>query len=90
MKDKIAAKILNRLSLPKSLLIIPDGNRRWAKSHHLSAWEGHEAGGEKLLRMLTVFKDLNIDVIGIWAFSEDNWKRNKQEVDKLIDNSKFN
>jgi undecaprenyl diphosphate synthase len=80
----IAVKSLNRLNLPNSLLIIPDGNRRWARANHLLSEKGHAAGGDTVVKMLGVFKDLNVKVIGIWAFSEDNWKREKQEIDNIM------
>jgi undecaprenyl diphosphate synthase len=81
----IGVKGLNKLNLPNALLIIPDGNRRWARSHGLPPEKGHWAGGDTVVKMLTVFKDLNVKVIGLWAFSEDNWKREKFEIDNLME-----
>lgn len=80
----LGIKGLNQLNLPNALLIIPDGNRRWAREHHLPPEKGHWAGGDTVVKMLTVFKDLNVKVIGLWAFSEDNWKREKHEIDNLM------
>jgi undecaprenyl diphosphate synthase len=80
----LGVKGLNQLNLPNALLIIPDGNRRWAKAHHLAPEKGHWAGGDTVVKMLTVFKDLNVKVIGLWAFGEDNWKREKHEVDNVM------
>jgi undecaprenyl diphosphate synthase len=82
---EIGIKGLNQLNLPNALLIIPDGNRRWARAHGLAPEKGHWAGGDTVVKMLTLFKDLNVKVIGLWAFSEDNWKREKQEIDNLMD-----
>lgn len=81
----LGVKELNKLNLPNSLLIIPDGNRRWAKSQGLLPEKGHWAGGETVVKMLGVFKDLNVKVIGIWAFGEDNWKREKHEIDNIME-----
>jgi undecaprenyl diphosphate synthase len=80
----LGVKGLNQLNLPNALLIIPDGNRRWARAHGLAPEKGHWAGGDTVVKMLTVFKDLNVKVIGLWAFGEDNWKREKQEIDNLM------
>lgn len=80
----LGVKSLNQLNLPNALLIIPDGNRRWARANHLLPEKGHVAGGETVVKMLGVFKELNVKVIGIWAFSEDNWKREKQEIDNIM------
>jgi undecaprenyl diphosphate synthase len=81
----LGIKSLNQLNLPNALLIIPDGNRRWARAHHLEPEKGHWAGGETVVKMLNAFKNLNIKVIGLWAFGEDNWKREKHEIDNIMD-----
>jgi undecaprenyl diphosphate synthase len=73
------------LNLPKALLIIPDGNGRWAKSLGLSISEGHKAGGKTISEILDHFMKTNIEYLGIWGFSEDNWKREKQEIDKIME-----
>ena len=78
-------KSLNKLNLPNALLIIPDGNRRWAKAHGLAPVKGHWAGGDTIVKMLNAFKDLNVKVIGLWAFGEDNWKREKYEIDNIME-----
>jgi undecaprenyl diphosphate synthase len=81
----LGIKSLNKLNLPNSLLIIPDGNRRWARAHNLLPERGHWAGGDTVVKMLNVFKDLNVKVIGLWAFGEDNWKREKHEIDNIME-----
>lgn len=68
---------------PKHVAIILDGNGRWAKARGLSRSEGHKAGGETLTRMLDVFIKLNIPVVSLYAFSTENWKRPKTEVNGL-------
>jgi len=80
-----AIESINQLNLPKSLLIIPDGNGRWAKQMGLAISEGHRMGGKSMMQILEHFIKLNIDVLGIWGFSEDNWKRKKQEIDKIME-----
>ena len=81
---RLGIKGLNQLNLPNALLIIPDGNRRWARAHGLAPEKGHWAGGETVIKMLGAFKELNIKVIGLWAFGEDNWKREKHEIDNIM------
>ncbi|MCL6096539.1 MAG: polyprenyl diphosphate synthase [Patescibacteria group bacterium] len=76
---------LNKLNLPSSLLIIPDGNGRWAKQMKVSVSKGHEAGSKTVVSILSHFMKLDIDVMGIWGFSEDNWKREKREIDEIME-----
>src|ERR1035437_146381 len=83
--DSLGIKSLNTLNLPTALLIIPDGNGRWAKQMGLKTYGGHEAGGSTLTRLLEVFVQLNTKIIGIWGFSEDNWKRDREEIDNIMD-----
>jgi undecaprenyl diphosphate synthase len=84
IKSTIAITSLNQLNLPNSLLIIPDGNGRWAKLHHFATEKGHQAGGHTLTELLEVFVKLNTKVLGVWGFSEDNWKREKKEIDNIM------
>ena len=51
----------------------------------LAISEGHKMGGKSMARILEHFIKLNIDVLGIWGFSEDNWKREKEEIDKIME-----
>lgn len=82
--DHFAVDALNSLNLPKAMLIIPDGNGRWAKQMGLSIEDGHKQGAKTFLKILDYFTKLNIDVLGAWAFSEDNWKRSKEEIDEIM------
>ncbi len=91
LKSRVKNKALDivpqtsSLNLPKALLIIPDGNGRWAKQMGLSIAEGHKAGGKTISEILDHFMNTDIEFLGIWGFSEDNWKREKQEVDKIME-----
>lgn len=70
---------------PESLLLIPDGNRRWARKQNLSATEGYTKGIESIRSVLNNLKDFpDIKVITIWALSPKNRYRNKQEIDSLM------
>jgi undecaprenyl diphosphate synthase len=83
--EDFAIESLNQLNLPKSLLIIPDGNGRWAKQMKVPVAQGHKAGSKTVVSILEHFLKLDIDVLGIWGFSEDNWKREKQEIDEIME-----
>lgn len=73
------------LNLPKSMLIIPDGNGRWAKKMGFNISEGHMAGGKTISQILDHFMQIDIEVLGIWGFSEDNWKRPQEEIEKVME-----
>jgi undecaprenyl diphosphate synthase len=61
-----------------------DGNGRWAKSRMLPAKEGHRVGAEALKKIVDASIDLGIEYLTVYAFSVDNWKRSKDEVDSLM------
>ncbi len=71
---------------PIHLAIIPDGNRRWAKSNMLLPWQGHARAMENF-RAITEWcrNDPRINVLTIWGFSTENWKRSDEEVSKLME-----
>ena len=83
--QNLAFEGLNSLSLPDALLIIPDGNGRWAKELGLSISQGHKEGGKNMSKILDHFMKIGINVLGVWGFSEDNWKRPKEEIDKIME-----
>lgn len=71
-------------NLPQHIAIVPDGNRRWAKTKNLHPWLGHRAGAKNFEKSLEVMRDLNLPCITFWAMSEDNYKkRTKLEVKYL-------
>jgi len=65
--------------------IIPDGNRRWAKARAWHPWQGHEKAVENF-RTITDWcqADPRIAVLTVWCFSTENWKRDPQEIAKLM------
>lgn len=72
-------------NVPKHVGIIMDGNGRWAQARGLSRSAGHRAGAQKL-RQITEFADkVGVKYITAYAFSTENWKRPKEEVDALMD-----
>lgn len=83
MKNNLFYDIdLNRV--PKSIAIIMDGNGRWAKSKFLPRTAGHKAGVETIRTVLRECKRLNVKYVTLYAFSTENWKRPKLEVDTLM------
>lgn len=69
---------------PKHLVIIPDGNRRWAKEKGLPSIMGHDKGKERIGEILQLLKDSKVQVLTVWAFSTENWKREESEVKYLM------
>src|SRR3989344_8339937 len=68
-------------NLPKHIVVIPDGNRRWARSRGLMAFLGHEEGAKRLEEILEAALDLKIPYFTFWGTSLDNvTKRSKEEV----------
>lgn len=67
------------------LAIIPDGNRRWAKSRMFKPWKGHETAIENF-RSITEWcrNDPRVGILTVWCFSTENWKRDPEEIDHLM------
>lgn len=72
-------------NIPVHIAVIPDGNRRWARSHELNAWEGHREGSKNLKEILDVALKMKIKFFSFWGASLDNVdKRPKTEVIFLL------
>jgi undecaprenyl diphosphate synthase len=69
----------------RSLGIIMDGNRRWARAHGLPTLEGHRRGYEKMKEVLDWVKEAGIRDVIMWGFSTENWNRSPEEVSYLMD-----
>ena len=67
------------------IAFIMDGNRRWAKKRGLPIAAGHRQGAETLVEVAKAAKKLGIKYMTVYAFSTENWKREKAEVDTLMD-----
>ena len=61
-----------------------DGNGRWAQERGLTRQEGHRAGTENIRRIITAFAERKVDYLTLFAFSTENWKRPRQEVNPLM------
>lgn len=69
---------------PRHLLLIPDGNGRWAKMAHKNITEGHKAGADVIKGIYNDLWQLPIKYITIWGFSADNWSRTSEEADGIM------
>lgn len=83
-KDLITAEIVKETNL-EHIAIIMDGNRRWAKEKNLLSAMGHKKGVDALKTTLRACKDFGIKYLTVYAFSTENWKRKKEEVDFLME-----
>ena len=72
-------------NLPKHIAIIMDGNGRWAKKRMLPRLLGHSAGVDALKKVVDAAKEIGIKYMSFYAFSTENWKRDKNEVDGIFD-----
>lgn len=70
--------------MPKHVAIIMDGNGRWAENKGLKRVKGHEKGAEVVRNITTHASDINIEYLTLYAFSTENWKRPKLEVEFLM------
>jgi undecaprenyl diphosphate synthase len=71
--------------LPRHVAIIMDGNGRWAREKGLPRIAGHRAGVKTVREIVKASLDLGIPVLTIYAFSQENWKRPKEEVTLLME-----
>ncbi|MCI8276388.1 MAG: isoprenyl transferase [Clostridia bacterium] len=80
---------MNNNDLPNHIGIIMDGNRRWAKSKMLPIKLGHKEGAKTLEKIVKYANKIGIKYITVFAFSTENWKRDKDEVDALMSLLKY-
>ncbi len=71
-------------NLPKHIAIIMDGNGRWAKSRGLPRTMGHRAGIKAVRRVVEACVELKIPVLTLYAFSVENWRRPRMEINTLM------
>lgn len=75
----------NELKIPSHVAIILDGNGRWAKKRGLKRSLGHKAGFENLKKLSKYIFNKGVKTLSVFAFSTENFKRDKDEVDYLMD-----
>lgn len=73
------------MNVPNHVAIILDGNGRWAKSKGMPRNYGHVKGCQNLEKMCEIIMDMGVKYLTVYAFSTENWKRSKEEVDGLMD-----
>ena len=83
--SKHSIKEIDPNNVPKHVGIIMDGNGRWAKKRGLPRSAGHRAGAQVLRRSTEFAEGIGVKYITAYAFSTENWKRPKAEVDALMD-----
>jgi undecaprenyl diphosphate synthase len=82
--DETLARQVNFEQLPAHIAIIMDGNGRWAAQRHLPRVEGHRAGIDSVRDVVEASARLGIDVLTLYAFSVENWKRPRTEINTLM------
>lgn len=83
----MASKVLlpKGTTIPNHVVIIPDGDRRWARVRGLSPSEGHRAGIENMIKLAQTARDWGIHTVSVWGLSTENWiERPKEEVNLLM------
>ncbi|HAN21313.1 MAG: di-trans,poly-cis-decaprenylcistransferase [Clostridiales bacterium GWF2_36_10] len=70
--------------IPKHIAIIMDGNGRWARKRALPRTAGHKAGFDNFIETVRVCGRIGVSYLTVYAFSTENWRREKGEVDELI------
>jgi undecaprenyl diphosphate synthase len=78
-----AAGLAGGSRVPRHVAIIMDGNGRWAKQRGLPRVAGHRAGAEAVRRALQAAADHGVEVLTIYAFSSENWRRSTEEISDL-------
>jgi undecaprenyl diphosphate synthase len=76
--------VLDPQRIPRHVAIIMDGNGRWAKQRNLPRIMGHKAGSESVKDIVKTARELNLEVLTLYAFSTENWKRPSFEVQGLM------
>lgn len=76
---------LSGAKVPRHVAIVMDGNGRWAKQHFLPRSVGHREGVKAVRRVVEACHDQGVEVLTLFAFSSENWRRPEQEVSLLLD-----
>jgi undecaprenyl diphosphate synthase len=83
-EEERLARELDFGRIPRHVAVIMDGNGRWAKSRNLPRIEGHRAGSKAVQEVVETSARVGIQVLTLYAFSRENWKRPKREVNALM------
>ncbi len=71
-------------AIPRHVAIIMDGNGRWAKARRLPRIAGHKKGVEAVRRVAKAAREMGVEVLTLYAFSSENWRRPEEEVSDLM------
>ena len=82
-EEGAAASVGGGRAVPRHVAIIMDGNGRWAKHRDLPRAAGHKAGAEAVRRTLQAAADAGVEVLTLYAFSSENWRRSDEEIADL-------
>jgi len=84
-QDKeVQQRLIQRGNLPRHIAIIMDGNGRWARQRGEKRIAGHRAGVDSVRDVVRAAGELGIEVLTLYVFSSENWKRPPQEVSALM------
>ncbi len=72
-------------TIPRHVAIIMDGNGRWAKKRGLPRVMGHREGVKRVREVVTAARELGVEVLTLYAFSQENWRRPSDEVSALME-----
>ena len=75
---------INSKNLPKHVAIIMDGNGRWARKRKVNRVHGHRKGADTVREIVRTSREIGIDWLTLYAFSEENWKRSRTEIQALM------
>ena len=75
---------IEKNTLPKHIAIIMDGNGRWAKRHKTKRLNGHKEGVKSVRDIVEISVEIGLEYLTIYAFSTENWRRSKTEVNYLL------
>jgi undecaprenyl diphosphate synthase len=84
MRTKLESRI-DKTNIPAHIAIIMDGNGRWAERKGIDRITGHREGMKSVRSVVKAANELGIRLVTLYAFSEQNWKRPKVEVDALME-----
>lgn len=84
MRIKLESRI-DKTNIPTHIAIIMDGNGRWAERKGIDRISGHREGMKSVRSVVKAANELGIRLVTLYAFSEQNWKRPKVEVDALME-----
>jgi len=84
MPTRVSSTTTTASIIPRHVAVIMDGNGRWARERGLPRTEGHRRGAEAVQRTVEGCVELGLEFLTLYAFSSENWKRPKSEVEALM------